>query len=793
MSRFAFAAAAVLCVFVATKAEAQAPLDSAFTYQGELVEAGAPATGTYDLRFRLYDEASGGALIGDTLCSDNLAVANGRFAVSLDFGPAAFAGQKRFLQLEVRRDTGLGCSDASGYTVLTSRQELTAAPNASFAQNAASFNGQTAGFYQDAANLTGTLADARLSGNVARLNGNQTFTGQMNFSNAGNTYAGSGAGLTNLNGASINAGTLARSSLSADVQSGVGTLGLDLSLSGSAVTGSGPIFVTVAGSFAYVLNSASDTLQVFNISDPGSPTLTGSVATAREPYSITVAGPFAYVVSFAARTLQVFNMSNPGAPTLVGSVATGSFPRSVAVSGAFAYVVNTDANRLQIFNISNPAAPTLAGSVATDAFPISVAVSGSFAYVVSFNSSTLQVFSISNPATPTLSGSVAIEGFPFSVAVSGSFAYVPAGTLKIFDISNAAAPTLAASVAAGGFPRFVAVSGSFAYVVDADTNTLQAIDISNPASPTPVGSVATEINPFCVAASGSFACVVNIDSNTLQVFNAANGVRFGSTLAPSTLAGVDGSGLTGVNASRLNGQAASFYTNASNITTGTLPAAQVPSLDASKITTGTLANARTTGTNLSTASTLVLRDASGNFSAGTISAALNGNATTATTAANSTQLNGQAASFYTNASNIATGTLRTAVIPVSAWVTESLPTGAISSSGFTEVSGTSRVLSMRQGLAVVSWSISAYSSVAFTDVSVRIRAVTNGTSTFGPTTNFTFNQAGVHTTISGNAAVTIPATANTTFTLEVARTGGTGVFNTDSRDSLTATIINIGQ
>jgi hypothetical protein len=45
-------------------------------------------------------------------------------------------------------------------------------------------------------------------------------------------------------------------------------------------------------------------------------------------------------------------------------------------------------------------------------------------------------------------------------------------------------------------------------------------------------------------------------------------------------------------------------------------------------------NAATTATNLNTASAIVARDGSGNFSAGTITAALNGNASTATTAAN---------------------------------------------------------------------------------------------------------------------------------------------------------------
>ena len=48
-------------------------------------------------------------------------------------------------------------------------------------------------------------------------------------------------------------------------------------------------------------------------------------------------------------------------------------------------------------------------------------------------------------------------------------------------------------------------------------------------------------------------------------------------------------------------------------------------------TAGKVANSATTATNANTASTIVARDASGNFSAGTITAALSGNASTATT------------------------------------------------------------------------------------------------------------------------------------------------------------------
>jgi hypothetical protein len=94
---------------------------------------------------------------------------------------------------------------------------------------------------------------------------------------------------------------------------------------------------------------------------------------------------------------------------------------------------------------------------------------------------------------------------------------------------------------------------------------------------------------------------------------------------------------------------------------------------ATDITTGTLANARTTATNANTASAIVSRDASGNFSAGTITASLTGTASgnaPATGIAQSavtnltTDLAGKAASSHTHAAtDITSGTLALARIP----------------------------------------------------------------------------------------------------------------------------------
>ncbi len=200
-------------------------LTPAFTYQGELKNGGTVVDGAYDLRFRLYDAMSGGAQLGTTQCVDNVQVVGGKFTVQLDFG-GQFAGQQRFLDIQVRADTGLNCSNTTGFTVLTPRQAMTATPyatyaptagtaatattavnatNATTAANAAQLNGQSAAFYQNAGNLVaGTIPDGRLSSvvpltiNNNTFSGANTFTGVTHLTNTGNTYLGDGASLTGL-------------------------------------------------------------------------------------------------------------------------------------------------------------------------------------------------------------------------------------------------------------------------------------------------------------------------------------------------------------------------------------------------------------------------------------------------------------------------------------------------------------------------------------------------------------------------------------------------------------------
>ena len=95
-----------------------------FTYQGQLRSGTTLASGAYDLKFALFDAATAGNQIGSTVTTTNVTVSNGLFTVPLDFGTKAFSGPDRWLEISVQPNGG------AGYTLLGTRQKLTATPYA---------------------------------------------------------------------------------------------------------------------------------------------------------------------------------------------------------------------------------------------------------------------------------------------------------------------------------------------------------------------------------------------------------------------------------------------------------------------------------------------------------------------------------------------------------------------------------------------------------------------------------------------------------------------------------------
>ncbi|MBI5775498.1 MAG: hypothetical protein HZA89_17395 [Verrucomicrobia bacterium] len=131
---------------------------TAFSYQGQLTLSGVPASGNWDIICRLYDADTAGNQVGASVTNLNVPVANGLFAVTLDFG-TNFNGASRWLEVAA-------CTNGAGvFITVDPRQAITPTPYAIFAGTAAT--AATANSVA-AANITGTLAGAQIAaGSVA--------------------------------------------------------------------------------------------------------------------------------------------------------------------------------------------------------------------------------------------------------------------------------------------------------------------------------------------------------------------------------------------------------------------------------------------------------------------------------------------------------------------------------------------------------------------------------------------------------------------------------------------------
>jgi hypothetical protein len=124
----------------AAAAGAQAP--TAFTYQGRLTDAGAPASGAYDFEFRLFDGS--GAQLGTAQAREDVAVTNGVFLVRLDFGVSPFVPGAAASTLEIGVRPG---ASTGAFTTLAPRQPISATPYAVQTINAEMLGGVPADQY----------------------------------------------------------------------------------------------------------------------------------------------------------------------------------------------------------------------------------------------------------------------------------------------------------------------------------------------------------------------------------------------------------------------------------------------------------------------------------------------------------------------------------------------------------------------------------------------------------------------------------------------------------------------
>ncbi len=121
---------------------------TAFSYQGKLTDGGAPATGSYDLQFRLFDTSAVGTGVqqGTAMVLPAVAVDAGIFTVALDFGANVFDGSARYLEIGVRPG-----NSPSAFVLLAPRHPIASSPYAVQTLNAQQLGGVPASRYVAAA------------------------------------------------------------------------------------------------------------------------------------------------------------------------------------------------------------------------------------------------------------------------------------------------------------------------------------------------------------------------------------------------------------------------------------------------------------------------------------------------------------------------------------------------------------------------------------------------------------------------------------------------------------------
>ncbi|MEC4819754.1 MAG: DUF4347 domain-containing protein, partial [Scytonema sp. PMC 1069.18] len=311
---------------------------------------------------------------------------------------------------------------------------------------------------------------------------------------------------------------------------------LNVIAKGSESTSSYAFGVAVKGNYAYVAATAAG-LQIFDISDPDDPKFTGNATIPGSAYDTAVDDQYAYVADFDTGFLEIYDITNPGSPTSIGRYDTGSGRAyDVYVKENIAYVTSYKPGEsadsydqeLQIVDISDRSNPVFIGSYNLDGYGLGVTVNDKYAYVAARDAG-LQILDISNSANPVLVGSYNNEiKDAKDVAIQDKYAYVTDGSngLRIIDVSDPTNPILQATYATSTYASNIAVEGKYAYVTDY-TSGLRILDISDPTTPNLVDTYADTSNPNYaadgVAVKGRYVYVAYGDKG-LQILenNAAN-------------------------------------------------------------------------------------------------------------------------------------------------------------------------------------------------------------------------------------------------------------------------------
>lgn len=295
--------------------------------------------------------------------------------------------------------------------------------------------------------------------------------------------------------------------------------------------------VHVAENKAYLAGINTETsnstggLDIYDVSNPASPTLLGRCEGRSEANALRVVGRYAYVAAGTSRNgtndpgwLEIFDVSDVAHPTRVGGIETPGRGLGLQVAEGFAYVAEgvrwTGSNllgALEIFDVRNPANPVRIATHDTGAAATSVDILGRHAYLAD-GLTDLEVIDVSNPTAPSRVGGYDTDewrnyggyehgGAAVHIQVANGLVY-SAGEdgLHILSVTNRAVPVRIGGYNALPFDYAFNVSGRYASMSMwhsfQNAFWLYVWDVSSPADPAWLCSTEVPGSPKSIQVAG---------------------------------------------------------------------------------------------------------------------------------------------------------------------------------------------------------------------------------------------------------------------------------------------------
>lgn len=264
------------------------------------------------------------------------------------------------------------------------------------------------------------------------------------------------------------------------------------------------------GNYIYVGSYYYDRLYIYDVLSTPMVRKGDTTSNTSDPKGIAVKGNYAYVCQSATNCVAVYDVTDKNNIVYSNKLCGAGSPNylsncnTIQIIGNYAYVASSASKSITIIDISTPTAISLAGAIVDTTrlniiHDIYVRESDLYAFTASHTRDGVAIYDVSNPASISFVGEIFGAGSPNylngaqGITVDGDYAYVGArleNAMTILNISNPASPSYVSRISGAGAPNYLSAAygvlkvGDYVYVAATEDHCITSIDVSNPASPT---------------------------------------------------------------------------------------------------------------------------------------------------------------------------------------------------------------------------------------------------------------------------------------------------------------------